>query len=144
MPDKDKTPEGQLNQRQRLFALLYALTGDASLSASAAGYRSRRTTWRLQRHPGVQEEVQRCLDRDHQILSATEILRELSRVACDTEHTVSVRVRSLELLGRRLGLWEAWQHRKGIPPQVLDADELSIYGAFLETLTTPTPASDDS
>ncbi len=132
-----------LSQRQQLFAEQYSEHGDARLAASECGYTWRGAGWRLLRHAGVQEELQRRLDAREEVLSAPDILHELSRIGRDAEQPPTARVRALELLGRRIGLWEAWQHRQGVPPQVLAAEELSVYGDFLDTITIPTAGGGD-
>ncbi len=111
---------------------------DARLAAAEAGYVRPGIAWQLVRHPGIQEELQRHLDGDSEILSAPEIMRELSILARDSEQASASRVRALELLGRRLGLWEAWQYRRGVPPQVMTGEELDLYGEYLDTLTIAT------
>lgn len=126
-----------LTEMQQKFAEKYVLYGNACRAAREAGYQSTGIGWKLLRHPGIQDAVQRILDQDGSILNATEILRELSTIALDSEQPITNRIRALELLGKRIGLWEAWQHRKGIPPQVMTDKELLVYGVSQGELDKP-------
>lgn len=117
MSDPTTPPEGTisypayaaLSPRRRAFVDAYLETGNASEAARRAGYRRRPGAQgpRLVANGAIQaalEERARPTE-DRRIAGAQEVLEQLTTIARDTSLEARDRIRALELLGKRYGLW---------------------------------------
>jgi len=100
---------GQLNARQKAFALEYLKDRNATQAAIRAGYSkagANVTGCKLLAHPNIARFVQQKTAKaaDAAEVDAAFVIKELKRVAEQDDVSSAVKVRALELLGKHLGL----------------------------------------
>ena len=96
--------------KQKLFIKHYILTNNATESAIKAGYSNKAASvagYRLLKTDKICSEIERLTKEAGKLLEITveEIVHELRKISKEASST-SDKIRSLELLGKYLGMWK--------------------------------------